>query len=82
MKKDENSIARAPQPITPECFNMTGMAMLPTVETPVKNLVAFTQLFHHFIGSNYKLNDISIITKKSSFSLVLRKNIPVAGFRK
>jgi hypothetical protein len=58
MKKDENSIARAPQLITPACFNMAGMARLPIVEAPVKNLVAFTQLFHHFIGRNYKLNDI------------------------
>lgn len=46
-KKEENSIARAPQPITPECFSMAGMAMLPTAEAPVKNLVAFTQLLHH-----------------------------------
>lgn len=56
-KKDERSIARAPQPITPACFNIAGMAMLPIVEAPVKNLVAFTQLFHHPIGCKNKLND-------------------------
>lgn len=45
MKKDESSIASAPHPITPECFKITGIAMLPTAEAPVKNLVALTQLF-------------------------------------
>lgn len=44
-KKDESSITRAPQQITPACFNIAGMAMLPTADAPVKNLVAFTQLF-------------------------------------
>lgn len=45
-KKEESSIANAPQPITPACFNMAGIAMLPIAEAPVKNLVAFTQLLH------------------------------------
>jgi len=46
-KNEESSIARAPQLITPACFNMAGMAMLPTADAPLKNLVAFIQLFHH-----------------------------------
>ncbi|QHN77835.1 uncharacterized protein DS421_19g656280 [Arachis hypogaea] len=41
-KKDESSIAKGPQPITPECFRMLGMTMLPIVENPVKNLAKFT----------------------------------------
>lgn len=44
MKNDESSIINAPQPITPACFSITGIAMLPTVEAPVRNLAAFTQL--------------------------------------
>ena len=43
-KKDESSIANAPQPITPACLRITGMAMLPTTEAPVINLVASIQL--------------------------------------
>lgn len=50
-KKDENSKARAPQPITPACFKMAGIAILPMADAPVKNLVALTQLFHHLKGS-------------------------------
>jgi len=52
-KNEESSIARAPQLITPQCFNMAGMAMLPTVDAPLKNLLAFTQLLHHL--SDHKL---------------------------
>lgn len=51
IKKDESSITRASQPITPACVNIAGMAILPTVVAPVKNLLAFTQLLHHPIGS-------------------------------
>lgn len=43
-KKEESSIAIAPQPITPPCFNIAGMAMLPMPEAPVKNLIALSQL--------------------------------------
>lgn len=57
MKNDESSIARAPQPMTPACFSIAGMAMLPIAEAPVKNLVAFTQLFHHPIRSKNNLNN-------------------------
>lgn len=46
-KKEEISIAKAAQPITPACFNILGMAMPPRVEAPVKNLPKFTQLLHH-----------------------------------
>lgn len=46
-KKDESSIARAPQVMTPECFRIAGIAMLPIADAPVKNLVALTQLFDH-----------------------------------
>ena len=42
--KDESSRARAPQQITPACFRIAGIAMLPTADAPVKNLVASTQL--------------------------------------
>jgi hypothetical protein len=45
-KNDESSIARAPQPITLACFKITGIAMLPITEAPVRNFVALTQLFH------------------------------------
>jgi hypothetical protein len=45
-KNDESSIARAPHPITPACFKITGIAMLPIAEAPVRNFVALTQLFH------------------------------------
>lgn len=44
IKKEESSIASAPQPMTSACFKMDGIAMLPTAEAPVKNFVAFTQL--------------------------------------
>ena len=46
MKYDESSIASAPQPITPACFRIAGIAMLPTAEAPVKNFVTLTQLLH------------------------------------
>ena len=49
MKYDESSMASAPQPITPACFRIAGIAMLPTAEAPVKNFVAFTQLLDVFI---------------------------------
>ena len=42
--KDDSSIVRAPHPMTPACFRMDGMAMLPTIDAPVKNFVKFTQL--------------------------------------
>jgi len=58
-ENEESSIARAPQLITPECFNMAGMAMLPTADAPLKNLIAFTQLLHHL--SYHKLKKIIII---------------------
>lgn len=51
MKKDESSIANAPQQMTPACFRITGIAMLPTTEAPVRNLVASIQLQH---GINYQ----------------------------
>lgn len=41
-KKDASSIAIAPQPITPACFKIAGIAMLPIAEAPVRNLVALT----------------------------------------
>lgn len=44
MKNDTNSIESAPQPITPACFKMAGIAILPTAEAPVK-FVASTHLF-------------------------------------
>lgn len=43
-KNDESSIVRAPQLMTPACFRIAGIAMLPTAEAPVKNLVALAQL--------------------------------------
>ncbi|PKU82716.1 hypothetical protein MA16_Dca020295 [Dendrobium catenatum] len=43
-KKEESSISRAPKQIMPACFNMEGMAMLPTIDAPVRNLVISTQL--------------------------------------
>lgn len=43
-KRDEISIANAPHVITPACFKIIGIAMLPTAEAPVRNLVASTQL--------------------------------------
>lgn len=30
--------------MTPACFRIDGMAMLPTIDAPVKNFVKFTQL--------------------------------------
>ncbi|PHT48574.1 hypothetical protein CQW23_12782 [Capsicum baccatum] len=45
-KKDESCNAMAPQPITPACFKIIEIAMLPTVDAPVKNLVASSQLLH------------------------------------
>lgn len=45
MENDANSIESAPQPITPACFKMAGIAILPIAEAPVKNFVASTQLF-------------------------------------
>lgn len=45
-KNDESSNARAPQQITPACFRIAGMAMLPIADAPVKNLVASTQLVY------------------------------------
>lgn len=44
-KREEKSSATAPQPIMSACFKIAGMAMLPTAEAPVKNFVAFSQLF-------------------------------------
>jgi len=41
--KDDNSIVSAPHPMIPACFRIDGMAMLPTIDAPVKNFVKFTQ---------------------------------------
>ncbi|RWW11450.1 hypothetical protein GW17_00024936 [Ensete ventricosum] len=41
---EDSSIAKAPHPMTFACFNMEGIAMLPTTDVPVKNFVKFTQL--------------------------------------
>lgn len=59
MKNDESSNARAPHPITPACFKIAGMAMLPMAEAPVKNLVAFTHLCIH----KFKGNIASLLTQ-------------------
>ena len=40
--KEDSSIVSAPHPITPACFSIDGMAMLPTIDAPVRNLVKFT----------------------------------------
>lgn len=53
-KNDESSIVRAPQPITPACFKIAGIAILPTTEAPVKNLVAFNQLLDESKGGQKK----------------------------
>lgn len=47
IKNDESSIINAPQPITPECLRIIGIAMLPTAEAPVRNLDALIQLRHY-----------------------------------
>lgn len=49
-KNEDSSIASAPQPITPACFKIAGIAILPTAEAPVKNFVALTQLFHQIVN--------------------------------
>ncbi|GAB2273714.1 hypothetical protein Dimus_008495 [Dionaea muscipula] len=43
-RKEDSSNDRAPQPMTLACFKIDGIAILPTTEAPVKNLVAPTQL--------------------------------------
>lgn len=53
-KKDDSSIAMAPQPITPACFKIIGIAMLPTTEAPVMNFVASTQLLLRLIVKKKK----------------------------
>uniref|UniRef100_A0A1J3JLE6 Uncharacterized protein n=2 Tax=Noccaea caerulescens TaxID=107243 RepID=A0A1J3JLE6_NOCCA len=40
MKKDVNSMSIAPVSIICACLNMIGIARLPTVDAPVKNLAA------------------------------------------
>ena len=60
VKKDESSIAIAPQPITPACFKMIGIAMLPTAEAPVKNLVTSAQLLPHCSWKPNKAKKIHI----------------------
>lgn len=58
-KNDESSIANAPQLITPACFKIAGIAMLPIAEAPAKNFVAFTQLLHVFVANNNSDNKLT-----------------------
>jgi len=44
MKKEVNSMNIAPVSIKWACLRITGIAMLPTVDAPVRNLAAFIQL--------------------------------------
>ncbi|KAL4573679.1 hypothetical protein LXL04_020493 [Taraxacum kok-saghyz] len=52
-KREEISMANAPHVMTSACFKIIGMAMLPTAEAPVKNLVASTQLHKNQYDSHY-----------------------------
>jgi hypothetical protein len=41
---EDSSMARAPHPIIPACFKIDGIAMLPTIDAPVRNFVKFAHL--------------------------------------
>jgi len=44
MEQEVNSMNMAPVSIKWACVRITGIAMLPTVDAPVRNLAAFVQL--------------------------------------
>lgn len=64
MKNDVNSINIAPVLINSACLRMMGIAMLPTVDAPVKNLAASTHLSYQNPTKGRKLHHLDMLPRQ------------------
>ena len=71
--KEDSSIVRAPHPMTPACVRIDGMAMMPTMDAPVRNLVKFTHL--HAVVKLHKKKKLQKQFSPHTWNKILQRNI-------